>query len=261
MLDSHQEKLLKFGFKFGKNGAHSSRTMMLAEITDLFYGRDINSTQEQYQEDIITYNVLNKPTDKARKLTYRHLIDLYGLSNNIPLFRVFRQLWESDESARPFLACQMALARDPLLRITETKILELSQSELLTREDMETVLAAEDPERFSPASLKSFAQNVNGTWTNAGFLSGRNKKYRSEPIIRPINVIFALFLGYLNGLTGNRLFSSEWIKVLNCRQDRLLELARSASHAGLINFKHSSEVVEITFPEYLTKEEEAWINE
>ena len=137
MLDSHQEKLLKFGFKFGKNGAHSSRTMMLAEITDLFYGRDINSTQEQYQEDIVTYNVLNKPTDKARKLTYRHLIDLYGLSNNIPLFRVFRQLWESDESARPFLACQMALARGPLLRITETKILELSQSGLLTREDME----------------------------------------------------------------------------------------------------------------------------
>jgi len=92
-------------------------------------------------------------------------------------------------------------------------------------------------------------------------LSGRNKKYRSEPIIRPINVIFALFLGYLNGLTGNRLFASEWIKVLDCRQDRLLELARLASHLGLINFKHSSEVVEITFPEYLTKEEEAWINE
>ena len=105
-----EEKYQKTLLKFGKNGAHSSRTMMLSEITELFYGRDIDTTQEQYQEDIITYNVLNKPTAKARKLTYRYIIDLYGLSNDIPLFKVFRKLWESDESARPLLACQMALA-------------------------------------------------------------------------------------------------------------------------------------------------------
>ncbi|WP_166424587.1 hypothetical protein [Paraglaciecola sp. 20A4] len=256
-----QESLIKFGFKFGKNGAHSSRTMMLAEITELFKGRDAQSTLEDYLEDVTTFNVLSKPTDKARKLTFRHMTDLYGMSNEIPLFRVFRRLWESDEQARPVLACQMALARDPLLQITVSKILELNQGEPLPREDMEAVLAAEDPERFSPASLKSFAQNVNGTWTNAGYLTGRNRKYRSAPVIRPINVAFALLLGYLQGLTGNRLFSSDVSKVLESRQELLLELARTASHMGLINFKHSSDVVEVTFPNYLTKEEESWINE
>jgi len=41
----------------------------------------------------------------------------------------------------------------------------------------------------------------------------------------------------------------------------LLELARQASYSGLLNFKHSSEVVEVTFPDYLTKEEEGWLHE
>jgi hypothetical protein len=34
-----------------------------------------------------------------------------------------------------------------------------------------------------------------------------------------------------------------------------------ASHSGLITFKHSSEVIEVSFPDYLTREEEAWLNE
>jgi hypothetical protein len=256
-----QESLQKFGFKFGKNGAHSSRTMMLAELTELFFGRDAASTLDQYRDDIVDFNVLNKPTEKARKLTYRHLTDLYGLSNDIPIFRVFRRLWGSDDLARPVLACQMALARDPLLRLTEDSILKLQVGEPFMREAMEAILAAGDPDRFSAASLKSFAQNVNGTWTHAGFLKGRVKKFRREPVIRPVNVVFALFLGYLQGATGNRLFTSEWIKVLDCRMEKLLELARQASHAGLITFKHSSEVVEVTFPGYLSKDEEAWIHE
>jgi hypothetical protein len=155
----------------------------------------------------------------------------------------------------------MALARDPLLRLTEDSILKLQVGEPFMREAMEAILAAGDPDRFSAASLKSFAQNVNGTWTHAGFLKGRVKKFRREPVIRPVNVVFALFLGYLQGATGNRLFTSEWIKVLDCRMEKLLELARQASHAGLITFKHSSEVVEVTFPGYLSKDEEAWIHE
>ncbi|WP_027853091.1 hypothetical protein [Marinobacterium litorale] len=255
------ESQQKFGFKFGRNGAHSSRTMMLAEITELFYGRGVEATAEQYQEDVELFNILHKPTEKARKLTWRHLVDLYGMNTAIPLFRVFRRLWESDEQGRALLACQMGLARDPLLRASIKKILELELGQWLPREEMEQFFADSYPDRYSPATLKSIAQNVNGTWTNAGFLQGRTKKHRIEPDIRPVNVTFALFLGYLQGLTGNRLFNTEWTRVLGCRTERLLELARSASHSGLLRFKHSSEVVEITFPDCLTKEEEAWLYE
>jgi hypothetical protein len=251
----------KFGFKFGRNGAHAARTMMLAEVTELFHGRGIDASPAQYQEDIERFNVLHKPTEKARKLTWRHLVDLYAMDTDVVLFRTFRRVWESDENARSLLTCQMALARDPLLRLSQDKVLSLSLGQWLSREEMEQAFDEQFPDRYSPAMLKSLAQNVNGTWTHAGLLQGRSKKHRSEPEVRPANVAFALFLGYLQGATGNRLFNTEWTRVLGCRLERLLELARQASHCGLLNFKHSSEVVEINFPGYLTKEEESWLHE
>ncbi|HDS1766719.1 MULTISPECIES: hypothetical protein [Pseudomonas] len=251
----------KFGFKFGRNGAHAARTMMLAELTELFQGREAEASTAQYQEDIELFNVLHKPTEKARKLTWRHLVDLYAMDKNVVLFRAFRRLWESDASARALLTCQIALARDPLLRLSQEKVLSLVLGQLLLREEMEQAFEEQFPDRYSPATLKSLAQNVNGTWTDAGYLQGRSKKRRTEPDIRPVNVAFALFMGYLQGATGNRLFNTEWTKLLGCRQERLLELARQASHSGLLNFKHSSEVVEVTFPDYLTKEEEGWLHE
>jgi hypothetical protein len=258
---SSLEAQQKLGFKFGRNGVHASRTMMLSEISQLFHGRGVDATAAQYQEDVELFNVLHKPTDKARKLTWRHLVDLYGMDTAIPLFRIFRRLWEADESARTLLACQMGLARDPLLRLSMPKILALEPGQLLPREEMEQEIAEKCPDRFSNATLKSIAQNVNGTWTNAGFLTGRQKKHRADPDVRPVNVAFALFLGYLQGASGNRLFATEWTKVLGCRQERLLELARSVSFSGLLTFKHSSEVVEVTFPDYLSKQEESWLRE
>lgn len=258
---SSTESQLKFGFKFGRSGAHSARTMMLAEITELFHGRGVNAALTHYQEDVVLFNVLHKPTEKARKLTWRHLMALYGMDNATPLFRIFRRLWESDESARAMLTCQMALARDPLLRLSQEKILSLALGQPLLREEMEAALDEQCPDRFSAAMLKSLAQNVNGSWTNAGFLHGRTKKFRVEPEVRPANVTFALFLGYLQGASGSRLFTSDWTRLLGCRLERLLELTRQASFSGLVNFKHSSEVVEVTFPTYLSKEEESWLNE
>jgi len=249
------------GFKFGRNGVHASRTMMFSEISELFYGRGIDASLSEYQQDVEQFNVLHKPTEKARKLTWRHLVDLYGMDCSIPLFRVFRRLWESDEPARTLLACQMGLARDPLLRLSMAKILALEPGELLPRVNMEQEFAEKCPDRFSAATLKSIAQNVNGTWTNAGYLEGRSKKFRRDPDVRPVNVAFALFLGFLQGATGNRLFATEWTKVLGCRQERLLELARLASFSGLMTFKHSSEVVEVTFPGYLNKQEESLLRE
>ncbi|WP_223673182.1 hypothetical protein, partial [Proteus terrae] len=79
----------------------------------------------------------------------------------------------------------VALARDPLLRKTKTLILEKQLGESLHREEMEALFEKEFPQRFSEASLKSFAQNVNGTWTDAGYLVGRNRKHRSVPVLTP----------------------------------------------------------------------------
>ena len=160
------ESLTKFGYKFGQSGAHSARSMMLAELQALFQSSAPDAIQDLYQSDICEYNLLDKPTVKSRKLTYRHLVDLYGLDREIPLFRVLRSLWPLAEQGQPVLALQLALVRDPLLRLSLDFIAEKPLGESLVRKDVEELLKAPDPDRFSPASLKSFAQNINGSWTD-----------------------------------------------------------------------------------------------
>ncbi len=240
-------ELLELGFKFGKNGAHSARSMMLEELKQLFQGLPTEADKARYEQDIVKFNVLHKTSENARKLTFRHMVDLYGLSPEIPLFKIFRELWEFSEEAQPLLALQLAVARDPLLRGSTEVILPLQLGEHLSREKMEAHLAKDDPDRFSPASLKSFSQNLNGTWTQSGYLTGRAKKYRAEPKVTYVNLIYALVLGYYQGLSGQRLFNSFWCKLLLSDLATLHELAHKATLRGLINFKKASEVVEVSF--------------
>lgn len=257
----NMQPLEKYGFKFGQNGAHSARSMMSAELRTLFAATTPDTAKEQYQADIVEHNILDKPTTKARNLTFRHLVDLYGLSNEIPLFRVFRKLWPIEPDAQPLLALQLALVRDPLLRTSMATITEAELGAVISRGDIEEVLKAPNPERFSPASLKSFAQNINGSWSQAGFLRGKTKKYRSEPKVTPVNVAFALFLAYLEGATGERLLHNPWCQLLGLSEHQLVELAIAASHRGIIDFKQSGGVVDVRFTGFLTAEEEQWRNE
>lgn len=243
-----EDSLLKLGFKFGKNGAHSARSMMIEELKELLFARDESATKQDYENDIINFNILHKPTEKSRKLTFRHLVDLYGMSIDIPLFNIFRQWWELSEQAQPILALQLAVARDPILRNSAKVILPLQLGEHLARETVEQHLAHDDPERFSPASLKSFAQNINGTWTQAGYLEGKAKKFRAQPKATYVNIAYALVLAHCHGLSGQRMFDSFWCQMLSQDKEHLFELAHRASLRGLINFKQISEVIEVTFP-------------
>lgn len=243
-----ERQLSQLGFKFGKNGAHSARSMMIEELKHLLFSRDKTTNKFEYEDDILNFNILHKPTEKSRKLTYRHLVDLYALDNQVLLFSVLREWWEKHEESQPILALQLAVARDPLLRASADIILRLEPGEHLARETVEAFLAHDDPNRFSAASLKSFAQNINGTWTQAGYLSGRAKKYREIPEVSYVNVAYALFLAHCHGLSGQRLFDSFWCRMLAQDKERLFELAHRASLRGMINFKQASEVVEVTFP-------------
>ena len=236
---THQEILIKLGFKFGKNGAHSSRTIMFSELKSLFSVTHATAQLADYQNAIISHNCLNKATESSRKLTYRHLKDLYSMDIRLPLFRVFRQFWDSDPQAQVMLALQLAYARDPLFRMSSDCIITHQPGEHIQREEIENLLTKNDPDRFSPASLKSFAQNINSSWTQAGFLKGKGRKIRQTPTILPVNVAYALFQGYLCGLSGERLFNSSWIKLLNTPLERLEEMASAASYRGLIDYKKS----------------------
>lgn len=261
MSDAKEQLLAKLGFRFGVNGPHAARTMMLDDLRVLFAHEPANAAHADYTRAVFTDNVLGKPTEKARELALRHLTTLYGLDSRRPLFRALRRLWPVDEVAQPMLALTAALARDPLLRGTQAFILSQQPGALVSREDLERCLAADHQDRFSPASLKSFAQNVNGSWTAAGFLSGRIRKTRSMPVVTPVNVAFSLFLGHLEGLSGQRLFMSPWMSLLPGSPDALDALANSAFHRGLLVFLNAGGVKEVRFPDYLTSEEEKMCQE
>ena len=125
------------GFKAGKSGAHSARSMMIEELSILMKADPEGATAEQLKQDILTSNLLRKPTANSRRLTYRHLLDLYALTDDVCLFRVFRKLWQKAPDARSVLALQLALCRDPLLRLSMPKLLAAEPGEIVLRKDIE----------------------------------------------------------------------------------------------------------------------------
>ncbi len=229
---------------------------MLDDLRLLLAHTAPKATRADYVAAVEDDNVLGKPTRKARQLALRHMATLYGLDSENPIFRALRRLWPLDEGAQPLLALAVALARDPLLRGTQPFMLEQAAGTPVPRESVELFLACAYPDRFSPASLKSFAQNVAGTWTAAGFLNGRVRKSRAFVQPHPESLALLLFLGYLEGRTGQRLFSSDWTNLLGSSPDELEALANSASHRGLLVFMNAGGVKEVRFPGYLTPEEE-----
>ncbi|MDM0108675.1 hypothetical protein QTH97_27260 [Variovorax sp. J22R24] len=230
--------------------------MMLEDFRVLMAHTPAYATRADYSAAVVDDNVLGKPTRKARELASRHLTALYALDLANPIFRALRRLWPLDVAAQPLLALAVALARDPLLRSTQSFILGKSLGAPVPREETEAFLERTYPGRFTPASLKSFAQNVAGTWTAAGLLHGRVRKTRSMVQPHPESVTLLLFLGYLEGRTGQRLFSSEWMSLIGCSPDEIEALANLASHRGLLVFMNAGGVKEVRFPDYLSPEEE-----
>lgn len=256
MTERQESLLTRLGFRFGINGPHAARTMMLEDLRLLMAHTPSHATRADYVAAVVDGNVLGKPTRKARELALRHMATLYALDPVNPIFRALRHLWAASEGAQPLLALAVALARDPLLRGTQAFILAQPLGASVPREAVEALLSSAHPDRFSPASLKSFAQNVAGTWTAAGYLQGRARKTRSMVQPHPESVALLLFLGYLEGRTGQRLFTSNWVSLLGSSPDEVAAYAVSASHRGLFVFINAGGVKEVRFPGYLTLEEE-----
>jgi hypothetical protein len=106
-----------FGFLFGKGGPHAARTMMFDDLSVVLDRVDCdNATSTAFKHVIIEDNCLSKKSGKTRLLTHRHLTELYGLDNSVPIFRVMLSLWRKEEEGRELLAVLCALSRDALLR-------------------------------------------------------------------------------------------------------------------------------------------------
>ena len=248
--------LEQLGFRFGRGGVHSSRTLMLAELKELLsYVDKVDASKAAYCEAIQTENCLGKRSGQTRALTYRHLVDLYSLEPDFALFRAFRFFWQRDVDGQPLLAALFAYTRDPIFRATAPVILEFQMGVSVTRDIIEEFIDHQEPGRFSSATLRSTSQNINSSWTQSGHLLGRTGKIRSRAIATVGTVSFALFAGYLTGLRGESLFNSEYTRLLDCSFERIIELAEDASRRGWVSLKRVGQVVEVLFPQLITAQE------
>lgn len=206
-------------------------------------------------------NCLNKRSSKTRSLTLRHLHDLYGLDPAQLVFRGLCYFWDRDQPGRPLLALCASLARDTLLAQTAPEILKAGVGATVTREFVESMIEVRNPGRFSPATRKSVAQNINSTLTQSGHLGGRVKKTRTQAEPTAGSVAYALLLGFASGARGSELFRSPYMQLQDIPSERAMELAEEAARRGWITFKRVGDVMEAAFPRILTADELKAIHE
>lgn len=233
------------GFRFGEKGTHSSRTMMLTELTAVLAAIPGEASRGDYAAAIVSGNCLAKTTSATRRLTNQRLGELYALDPACAIFRVLRRLWSRDEPGRPLLALLAALARDPLLRATAQPVVSLPTGGELPRASIRAVLRDVVGERFNDAVLDKVVRNAASSWAQAGHLQGRTFKVRRRVQATPGAVAFALYLGHLAGFRSEELLTSGWSATLDCSPTLARSLALEAKRMGLIDLRGAGDVFEV----------------
>ena len=235
----------KAGFRSGLVGTHTSRTMMLAELSAIFAAVPASAGRKQYVEAVVEANCLAKPTTSTRRLTLQRLTELYALDPEVPIFRVLRRLWDVDSDSRTLLALLAALARDPLLMATAPAILSLPPGTEMMRQTMREALRSAVGERLNDATLDKVIRNAASSWTQAGHLAGRTFKSRQKVHASATAIAFAFYLGDAAGFHGEELLTSGWVKTLDCRPSEALDVALDAKRIGLLDLRVAGDVFDL----------------
>ena len=233
------------GFRFGEKGTHTSRTIMLAELGELFAAVPPGGTRADYAAAIVDENTLGKATAATRRLTHQRLRELYALDPRVPIFRILRRLWPIDAPGRPRLALLCALARDPLLRATAQAVLALPPGAELVRTSLLDAIRCEVGPRLNDAVLDKAARNSASSWAQSGHLAGRVRKMRRRVEPTPGTAALALWLGAVDGLAGRALLDTRWTRALDRSGPALWPAAAHARRLGLIHARAGGDVVEI----------------
>lgn len=244
-----------FGFRFATNSVHTSRTIMLSELSILMDEVSTDAPKEVYQEAVFERNVLGKRTIVTRKSTFRHLVELYALEPDVPVFRILRKLWEHDPPGRPLLAVLCACGRDSLLKCSADRVLRADNGSVFGRDEIENDLENRFPGRFSEITSLSTAQHLASSWTQSGHLRGKVKKFRSKPVATPAASTYAALLAFISGCRGQGLLDNPWISLLDLPRNQVLDMLSESARLGWLDFRVAGSVVQFGFQHLLTSEE------
>lgn len=239
--------LEQLGFRFGEKGTHTSRTIMLGELTALVQACPVTATRTEYAVAINEKNCLAKPTAATRQATNQRLGELYTLDPRIMLFRILRRFWDSGEAGRPLLALLLAMARDPLLRVTAPPIIALSPGQELGRQQLTDALRLNGGDRLNRGILDKVVRNAAASWTQSGHLSGRCRKTRRQVHPTPMVTCYALLLGHVLGARGAGTFDTVWARILDASVAELQSRALEAKRLGLMDVKQSGGIFAVGF--------------
>ena len=151
--------LARAGIKARGGGPHQSKTMMLAELTELLAA----GAADRADDAILRDNLLGKPSVRARQAALYRLRQLYGVGKAWPICAVLHRLWERNRDGRPSLALLCALARDPPLRDGAAAVLDAALGERVRWPAIAASFEASNPGRLNEKMAKSLAQHAAST--------------------------------------------------------------------------------------------------
>ena len=236
-----------WGFRSGAKGTHTSRTIMLADLTETLHYTP-HGNRDDYAKAIVADNCLAKRTLSTRKRSAQRLRELYALDPSVLLFRVLLALWAHNESSRPLLALLLALARDPLLRATASAVLSTPVGDELARQPLKDAVSAATAPRLNDDTVDKVVRYASSSWTQSGHLHGGGRKTRRRVQATPAGTVYALLLGFATGRRGRSLFNTPWCRVLDADAAELVEQALLAKSLGLLDFKQSGSIIDVSFP-------------
>lgn len=239
------DRLRAAGARFGDKGTHTSRTLMLKELSELLRVVPLAGERDAYSAAVVEENCLGKTTKSNRRSTFQRMSELFGLSPDVPLFAVLRRLWDLDPEGRPLIALQCALARDPLLRSTAPYILSMQVGAELLQDEYMMSLREHAYAGLSDGVLDQVRRNSGASWTQSGHLEGRVRK-RRKLVGAPFGAVaFALWLGSLEGRVGDDLLASFWMRHFDGSRQALLDATLRAKQVGLVYASVGGGVVQI----------------
>jgi len=228
---------------------------MLDELRSVLATCPPEATRDDYLAAIHEENCLGKRTAATRKLSSQRLSELYALDPSVALFLVMRRCWYADRDGQPLISLLLALARDPLLRITAPPIVRMRPGEELARQQLTDSLSRAVGDRLSESTLDKVVRNAASSWTQSGHLQGRGRKTRQRVTATALATAYALFIGYLAGTRAAALFESLWAQVLDAPAGVLMDLATDAKRLGFLDMSQSGGVIDVSFSRLLNPDE------
>ena len=218
---------------------------MLEDLRTLLAAVPADAEAPDYREAVLVSNVLGKLSDSTRKKSYRYLRELYRLDPEATLFSALRVIWDHDPDGQPLLAMLCAMASDPVLRGTADVVRDTPIGAPFSNLEIRDAVLAQYPLAYSDSIAGKIGRNAGSSWTQSGHLQGRTNKHRTRAKATPGSTAYALYLGYLEGVRGSLLFTTDWARTLDAPIEDLYVLAAAASKYGWIDFKKFGDVVDV----------------